>query len=281
MTETNPLIKHFRQPVLYIQLNSKGRFWNEGALELTTTSELPILPMTAKDEIILRTPDALLNGTSVVQVIESCCPLIKDAWQAPSIDIDSLLIAIRIASLGNNMTITARCPHCNNENDYEINLQNMLSKIKNPDYDTPVIINDEIKVTLQPLTYLQVSKASLSLFEQDKMMQSLSDVTDDEQRKLVYNNNLNKMIELNINNLVNSTRFIELNKEKITNKEHIAEYYKNAETKVIRKIQQRLEDIASQVNIKEQETQCSELDCKKKFKLNIEFDYAHFFAKGF
>jgi hypothetical protein len=63
------------------------------------------MSMTTKDEITLKTPDALLNGQGVVNVIESCCPAIKDAWAMPSIDVDATLIAIRIASYGNQMDL--------------------------------------------------------------------------------------------------------------------------------------------------------------------------------
>ena len=101
--QSNPLAKHFRQPALYVKLTSNGSFWPDGSLDLPVTGEIPIYPMTTKDEITLRTPDALINGTSVVKVIESCAPNIKDAWKMPTVDVDSTLIAIRIASYGPKM----------------------------------------------------------------------------------------------------------------------------------------------------------------------------------
>ena len=101
--KNNPLAKHFRQPAIYIQLTSQGKFWPENTLELPVTGKIPVYPMTARDEITLRTPDALINGTSVVEVVQSCCPNIKDAWEMPSIDVDSTLIAIRIASFGHGI----------------------------------------------------------------------------------------------------------------------------------------------------------------------------------
>ena len=99
----NPLLAHFRQPAIYFQLPSKGQFWQSG-LNMSPTEDLPVYPMTARDEITLRTPDALLNGQGVVDVIQSCCPNITDAWQMPSIDVDATLIALRIASYGNEMS---------------------------------------------------------------------------------------------------------------------------------------------------------------------------------
>ena len=81
ISNNNPLTKFFRQPAIYLKLPSNGAFWPNDAIELPLTGEIPVYPLTTKDEIILRTPDALLNGEGVVEVIQSCCPSIKDAWQ--------------------------------------------------------------------------------------------------------------------------------------------------------------------------------------------------------
>jgi len=86
---TNPLSKYFRQPALYINLPSEGRWYPDGGVEIPVTGSVPIYAMTAKDEITMKTPDALLNGAATVSVIESCCPAIKDAWKMPKCVIKS------------------------------------------------------------------------------------------------------------------------------------------------------------------------------------------------
>jgi hypothetical protein len=91
---TNPLSQYFRQPSIYIKLPSGGQFYPPGALDMPPNGELPILPMTAVDEITYRTPDALYNGVATVDVIRSCVPNIIDPWCIPVIDVDPLLIAI-------------------------------------------------------------------------------------------------------------------------------------------------------------------------------------------
>mgnify|MGYP003705654645 CR=1 FL=1 len=108
----NPLSKHFRQPSIYIKLPSKGRFWPENTLELPLNGEIPVYPMTVKDELTLRTPDALLNGTGMVDVIKSCCPNIKDPWAMPAVDVDPVFIAIRLASYGPTMELNTTCTNC-------------------------------------------------------------------------------------------------------------------------------------------------------------------------
>ena len=275
----NPLMKHFRQPAMFISLTSKGQFWTENSLELPANGEIPVYPMTAKDEIILKTPDALVNGSSVVQVIQSCCPNIKDAWGMPSIDVDTTLIAIRIASFGDNMSVSAKCPHCNEEHDYDINLHNVLGQIQPPKYNEPMVTPDGLQIKLRPLTYAQVSQAGNASLEEDRMLQSLANPElSDEVRTIEYNKHIRKMIDINIANTTNCTASIIADGVEVTDPKFISEYYQNAESTVLRQIQTKVKGFSDAVSIKSQDTLCT--SCEKQFKLNIEFDYARFFANG-
>ena len=65
----NPLKQYFRRPAVYLKLPSGGLGYPEGTIDMPDTGELPVYPMTAIDEITSRTPDALFNGTAVVEVI--------------------------------------------------------------------------------------------------------------------------------------------------------------------------------------------------------------------
>ena len=113
MTQTaNPLKQFFRQPAVYIKLPSDGQFWPDKAISMTENRELPVLPMTAIDEITYRTPDALYNGSATINVIQSCVPNIKNAWHMPTVDIDTVLVAIRVATYGHELEINTQCPNC-------------------------------------------------------------------------------------------------------------------------------------------------------------------------
>ena len=110
MTENaNPLNKYFRQASIYVSLPS-GTNYPTSVVTPSETGELGIMPMTAKDEIRFKTPDALMNGQGVVDVIESCVPNIKDAWQIKSYDLDTVLVAIRVATYGETMEINFTVP---------------------------------------------------------------------------------------------------------------------------------------------------------------------------
>ena len=98
MTQSvNPLKAFFRQPAIYLKLPSNGAYWPNSSIDFPQNRELPVYPMTAVDEITYRTPDALFSGQSVVNVIQSCIQNISNAWSIPAMDVDTILISIRIS----------------------------------------------------------------------------------------------------------------------------------------------------------------------------------------
>jgi len=281
INNANPLVKHFRQPALYIKLTSEGKFWKEGSLELPVTGELPVYPMTTRDEITLRTPDALISGTSVVDVIQSCCPSIKNAWEMPSVDVDTTLIAIRIASYGPTMAIGSTCPKCGTEHDYDVELTSVLGSVSMPDYSKTVELPDGLSIRLRPLTYAQISKSGNTVFEEEKLIQTLADPDlDPEVRKVKYNEHISTMVDLNIETIANCTASITTEEgDVVADAKFIREYYANSESTVIRKVQETIEEFAKAITIQPVDVVCTE--CEHEFKLAIDFDYASFFARGF
>lgn len=279
MTTSNPLAKHFRQPSIYLKLPSQGSYWPEGTLNLPVTGELPVYPMTTKDEITLRTPDALINGAGVVTVIQSCIPAIVDAWQMPSIDVDACLIAIRIASYGNDMKISASCPKCKAINDSELDLSDALGHIQVPDFDTTVEDTD-LTIKLKPQNYFSVNKTNTVSYEEQRILSVLnnSDMSIEE-KELNIKQITNKLVELNLDNLTSSTEFILMSDgTKVTESEYIKEFYTNSSSGTVRKVQDRLVKIADSSGLAPYHNTCSE--CSHEFKTEVTFDYANFFELG-
>lgn len=276
----NPLAKHFRQPSIYIKLPSNGKFWPEGALELPAVGSVAIYPMTAKDEIVLRTPDALLNGQGVIDVIQSCCPSIKNAWQMPSIDIDAVLIAIRIASYGNQMDMEVSCPSCGHKHDVAVDLSYLLDNIKVPDYSKKISTKD-IKIKLHPQQYFSVNNSNQIRYEEDRILTALGDTSLPEEVRLAeYSKHLTKIVDLNLDILVNSVEYIETDDNSIVaDPGYIKEFFQNCDTEIVHQVQTTLEEISKNAGLPEIEGGCPE--CEKPYKLPLEFDYANFFGKHF
>lgn len=281
MNQTNPLAKHFRQPAIYLKLPSQGRYWPEGALTLSATGELPVYPMSTKDEITLRTPDALINGSGVVSVIQSCIPAITDPWAMPSIDVDAALIAVRIASYGNDMNISSTCPKCKHVNDHTIELNQALDQISMPNY-TDLVEDKGLKIKLRPQNYFAVNRANAIAYKEQRILDVIAktDVTP-EDRETNIKQITEELIELNVENLTASTEYILMDDgTKVTDSEFIKEFYSNTSSALIRKVQDKLGKIAEDSGLKPYQTTCADTDCKHEYQTEITFDYASFFANG-
>ena len=129
--KTNPLAGHFRQPKLYMKLPSGGLFNTDEDLDFPESKEVAVFPMTAKDEILMKNPDALLNGEAVVQVIKSCVPSVLKPQELTNIDVDAILMGIHSATYGDEMEVTAKCKNCEDkELTCTTSLQDSLDQIQ-------------------------------------------------------------------------------------------------------------------------------------------------------
>jgi len=273
----NPLSKHFRKPVMHIRLPSDGKFWAENSLDLPVTGEIPVYPMTAGDEITLKTPDALLNGAGVVSVIQSCCPSIVDAWKMPSIDVDTVLIAIRVASYGNAMGISTKCPGCGENHEYDIDLSGLISKVKSPDYSRPIEFED-LKIYTKPQIYFSVTANNLVQYEEQRILQTINSTSEDEDvRNAKLAASMKKLLGLANELLVNSTDYIELSDgTQVSNRDHIKEFYANADGRVTKLLEARLSELAQEGALPLTKLSCT--GCKNEYETPLEFDYSTFFA---
>lgn len=276
---SNPLAKHFRQPQLYIKLPSNGRWYPEGALELPVTGEVPVYAMTARDEITMKTPDALMNGASTVHVIESCCPAIKNAWKMPSVDIDPVLIAIRLATYGKEMDFTAVCPHCGTKNEHALDLSFMLSKIGLADWSRTVKTKD-FEIILKPQSYEDFNKSNMLNFEEQRILQVVQqDGLSEEEKISRFNELFAQLIETGIGQVSKSIAGIRLDDGSVVdNPEYIREFLDNCERDVWDGLKSTLTTINSESVFNTIEITCSNEECRKAFTTPFVFEQTNFFG---
>ena len=273
---TNPLFKHFRQPAIYLRLPGQGRFWPEGALDVPVTGEIPVYPMTVKDEITIKTPDALMNGVGVADVIQSCCPNIKDAWKTPSCDLDAILIAIRLASYSNEMDIETNCPSCKAENSNVVDLRVLLDNLRVPDYD-PVSLQG-LTFNFKPQAFETLNTANMILFEQRRLLDTItnSELPDEEKSKQ-FNLVFPKLTDMNIMSLVNCIESIITEDNLIVAEvKHIKEFIENCDRNVYNEIKTQSESLIKDNKLAPLEITCTECDTTYKSELN--FDNSNFFV---
>ena len=279
----NPLTKYFRQAKIFIRLPSKGRFYPPGTIEIPESEEFAVYPMTAKDELMFKTPDALINGESVVQVIKSCIPNIKDPWKMPSIDSDAVLIAIRLATYGEKMEITTKLPVTGEFRDFEIDLRALLDQMAEFEYESFLQINPEITIELRPSTYKEFTKTSLKTFEEQRILRLVDDDTITDENKLqAFSNSFKKLTDLTINMVVESIVSIDTPDGKVTNRDFIIDFFNNSDKSMFDMILKHLEKMKSGSSIKPLKIISSPEDIASgipaEYEIPITFDQSNFFG---
>ena len=279
----NPLTKYFRQAKIFIRLPSKGRFYPPGTIEIPESEEFAVYPMTAKDELMFKTPDALINGESVVQVIKSCIPNIKDPWKMPSIDSDAVLIAIRLATYGEKMEITTKLPVTGEFRDFEIDLRALLDQMAEFEYESFLQINPEITIELRPSTYKEFTKTSLKTFEEQRILRLVDDDTITDENKLqAFSNSFKKLTDLTINMVVESIVSIDTPDGKVTNRDFIIDFFNNSDKSMFDMILKHLEKMKSGSSIKPLKIISSSEDIAAgipaEYEIPITFDQSNFFG---
>jgi len=272
----NPLAKHFRQPTIYIKLPSGGAWNAEETLKDTENGELPVYPMTALDEIAYRTADALFNGSAVADVIKSCMPNILDPWQISTSDLDTILVAIRIASYGHEMDFTSKCPKCEESNDFSIDLREIMDKIKMPDFSEPVAIGD-ITVYFKPLTYKDQNENNTAQFQDQKMLEALPTSDMPEEEKIAaLQQAFNNISLLTLNAIADSISMMKTGDDVVVDKDHIKEYLQNCNNKSFDKIRKKIEKVKLEGEMSPLQIVCN--DCKHEYTTPFTLNVANFFA---
>lgn len=278
----NPLQKYFRQPKIYIPLPSRGQFYPPNSIEIPETGEFPVYPMTARDEIMMKTPDALVNGETTVQVIQSCMPNIKNAWDVPSIDLDTILLAIRIASYGENMEIDINVPVTGEERKYDLNLVSLLDNLSSETYTPTVTLND-LTIHIKPLTYRDFTETSLKTFEEQKIFNLLNnEKVGTEEKLLKFNQSFRKLTDLTILTLEKSIHRISGADFEVTEHDHIREFVDNADKSVFKNIIDHVEQQKNKFSIKPLQIQATpeeiELGVPETYEVPLTFDSSVFFG---
>ena len=279
----NPLHKYFRQPKIYIRLPSSGNFYPPGVLEKTESGEYPVYSMTAKDEIVMKTPDALMNGQATVDIIQSCMPNIKDAWKIPSIDLDAVLVAIRIATYGEMLDVNTVVPGLNEEKTYETDLRLILDKLVNATFDPICKINDELEVRLRPLNYQEFTRNSTRSLEEQRIIQIVNDQKLDDNDKLEkFAISFRKLTEITISMVTSGIEQVITPDGIVTDQKFIQEFVDNADKEILKTIIAHLDQQKKKFNIEPFRVQSTpeeiEAGALPEFEVPITLDSSNFFG---
>jgi|TARA_R110000851_G_scaffold73809_8_gene162817 hypothetical protein len=274
---TNPLIEAYRKPALYIALPSGGKFYKEKP-KLSIDNELAVFAMTARDELISKTPDALFNGEATVSLIKSCCPDISDPESMPVGDLLVILIGIRQASYGKNIDVDIKCPKCDYDNQLTIDAQAMLSKVNTDPISTEVMLENGFKIKCLPYTLRDRTLLQVQQIKQSKMIQGLSDEKlDDSERQSLFGSTFVEIAELTVNLITNSIVSVQgKTTEEITEKEMIREWLQSITRQDYDVIKTKVEELSESGLETKFNALCQ--DCNHKWETGVDLDIANFFV---
>ncbi len=288
MTETaqklNPLLSIMRQPKVYITLPSQGKYYPEGGLDPTVNGEYPVYSMTAKDEIVLKTPDALMNGQGIADVVQSCMPNIKDPWSIPVLDLDVILVAIRMATYGEIMTVTIQHPSMDDEMEYEVNLREVLDTLqRNTTWEERLEVRPDLVVYLKPVDYKTQASIQITEFESQRLMSIIANDSLDEETKLQqFRTSFGKMTDATLNLIVKGVSRIESSAGTVADSAFIEEFMRNCDRDVFEKIKNKLGELTKHNELKPLRIQSTEDMLAKGapefIEVPISFNASNFFG---
>lgn len=133
---SNPLLdKVVIQPIVR-RLPSSGLLYEDGELDSSVTNgEIEIYPLTGMDDIKMKSPDMMLSGKAMIEVIGARCPQVLQPEELFIQDADYITFMMRIASYGDRLILpmTHRCEDVDEDDleshEYNIDLSQLISKI--------------------------------------------------------------------------------------------------------------------------------------------------------
>lgn len=280
----NPLAQYYRRPGTHIELPSGGRFYKIPP-KMSDTNELAVYPMTAKDELALKNPDGLLNGEALKQVLASVCPDISNVSEIPAPDIDAILVAMRMASYGDDMELDVNhnCEQANGRSQrITVGLGSILGTLKAvPEGVGDVMLANGIKVILKPYTLDAQSKLLRIQFVTMRQLQAAENnenITVD-QKAEIANKGYNDLVTLSQDILAQSIISVNLpDGVEVTNPVHILDWVKNLDRASNERLDAELKRFGEYGITRTVEVKCEH--CGETYKSDMLFDPTSFFGVG-
>lgn len=277
----NPLKHLYRSKSVYISLPSKGKYYPSG-IDLSVDGELGLMPMTTSDEIKLKSPDALFNGEAMFEMLESCVPDIKNPKEIPACDLDVILFGIRIATSGDMLEISSKCPHCEESHEYEVNLPAIMASAKDINDQNWIDIDDSTRVYVRPYSLMSQIKSNIKQFHNYRMEAALNqEKMNDSEKAELFNTMLAAAtgitVELCASNILKVVLTDEEKKKtEVTESKHIYEWVNNMDSATYKKIIGLIKTLGDAKIQSETIINCA--GCTKEYKTVVDLDPITFFT---
>lgn len=282
MNENNPLSQFYRAVKFVVRLPSLGQYYEDGIVDTNDDCEVQILPMTARDEMLLKNPDALMSGDAVISLIRSCVPQVKQARKLLACDIDAIMLGIQAASYGEKSELAAKCPECNADNLYAINYNNLLSSTDNLEPHYEIVLSNTVSVFIEPSRFDTAVKIQKAMFEGSKIQRILQDqqLSIDNKTRL-FAEAFGKLERTNYEIVIDCIKKAVATDPttgeliEVTNRKQIADFLENIQSEDVKLIDDKLKEINTFGVQKNLDAVCS--SCGHEWVLPIDFNDTTFF----
>lgn len=272
----NPLQKYFRQPKVFIKLPSGGLFNKPGSIQGDPTN-MPVYGMTGMDEIIIKTPDALLTGESTAAIIASCCPSIKDPWDLSILDLTIILAAIRVATYGDKMSVGHKCSGCGADNEYDLELGTVIEHYMKCQYNNKIVMKD-ISINLQPLNYRSSTRFNLKNFQLQQQIAQAEVMEDQDERQKIIAKLFKDLAETQNEIYRETIESVDTGEQVVTEREYILEWISNCDKSVFDAIKAQNNINSTAWEMPKFPVKCDE--CEKEVNLVVDLDQSNFFVQA-
>lgn len=274
---SNPLQQYFRTFKMYMSIPSGTSYYAPGVIEFTDKGEIGILPMTGKDELILKNPDALYNGEALIEVLTSCIPAIKQPRALLTNDIDALITAIRYATYNDSLETELKCPKCEHENSYNLDLQYALDNMEFLEAEYVVNLDSGLSIFVKPYAFPELLKALHAQLEQTKLTRALeSETLSDLEKSSILGKAFKELAITKVDLMVGGIIKIvdESRNVNVSDKKFIMEFLQNIDKKSSDKIGDLIEEI-NHIGIKRTFiAKCEK--CEHEWESEIDFNPVNF-----
>lgn len=252
-------MKSIKLPGRTFQLPSRGLMYQNGELSVAE-AEVHVHPLSALDEIDLKNPDRLFNGSAFSAVIASCIPEIKKPTELFGRDVDALMYYMRLVTYGPQfiVNVTHTCENAKSHS-YTVDLEKMVQEMKMLD---PTEVEKDLTVELPNGQVVKVQPVRFShMIKLFQMNMAKTDLTSEDTKK---------------NIVFNLTQVIE-SVDGITNKEQIAEWVSSISTPFQNRIKEAIEKSSEWGPAQTVFLKCR--DCGQEMEVELPINPQSFFSE--
>jgi hypothetical protein len=270
-------MQYHRPPGVYVVLPSMGNFYTIEPT-LSSLNEVLVRPMTAADELLFKSPDVLMNGESLIEVIKSCVPGIQDPNEIPGPDFSVLMLAIRLATYGKNLPYNGGCSDCMTTTEFNVDIEFLLDTKINPLEREYKVSIDKLTVYIRPYDLRCQIRSALANFERQAITNNiLADVeSTDSDKQIELGKSLKKITEITYELILRSIVKVDTPKESIEDKQMIAEWLHDVGKKTFEMLSTKIIEITDVGFNSSVEFSCK--DCAKTNSTPVIFDPTVFFG---